>query len=243
MLMITDAELKQLCPSIRSDRAVLYAEALGGILADATLNTRLRLIHFMAQIAHESADFRALVESTNYKDAKRLDQMFSNVKGIDHARDLIARGPVAIGNCIYANRLGNGNEASGDGYRYRGRGFIMTTGRTNYADVEAYSGLPLIAHPELLGQSTFAAQAAAFFWATNAINTPADADDLRGVTRKVNGPALAGLADRQKYLDRARAIWPEGPPDVSQPMATVVSEPTPSAPLPSEPATSSSPNP
>jgi putative chitinase len=222
MLTITDAQLKQLSPSIRSDRGTLYAEALSGIMAQAGLTTRLRLIHFMAQIAHESADFRALVESTSYK---------------------------AIGNCIYANRLGNGNEASGDGYRYRGRGFIMTTGRSNYADVEAYSNLPLIAHPELLGQAAYAAQAAAFFWATNAINIPADADDIRGVTRKVNGPALAGLKDRQKYLDRARAIWPEGGSSLtSPPPAPVVSEPTASAPVPaapisSPPAPSSSPNP
>ncbi|WKL58638.1 hypothetical protein Q1W73_06535 [Asticcacaulis sp. ZE23SCel15] len=207
MVDVVQAHLIAMVPKIRPDRALSYADAINDVLADAEIDTAQRLVHFMAQIAHESAGFSALVESTNYKNAAYLDKTFSNVKGLAQAQALIAKGPVAIGNCIYANRLGNGNEASGDGYRYRGRGFMMITGKNNYREVEAYSGLPVIAHPELLGQAGPAAQAAARFWLTRNINTAADADDIAEVTRLINGPARHGLDQRQTWLNKTKAIW------------------------------------
>ena len=202
----TDA-MKRLEPAIRADRAQSYAAALAAVMDTAGLSTALRLQHFMAQIAHESAGFRALVESTAYRDPAYLDATFRNVKGLAHAKSLIAKGPQAIGNCIYANRLGNGDEASGDGYRYRGRGFIMLTGKDNYLSAQTYSHLPLLAQPDMLGDPGPAAQVTARYWMSRNINAAADSDDIRKVTELVNGPACLGLDSRKAYLDRARTIW------------------------------------
>jgi putative chitinase len=138
----------------------------------------------------------------------RLDRLFSAVRGPAEARRLIARGPQAIANVVYAGRLGNGDAASGDGWRYRGRGFLMITGRGNYRELGALTGLELEDDPAQLGRPRPAAEAAARFWAARAINAAADADDLEAVTRLVNGPALAGLADRRAWLEKARAVWP-----------------------------------
>jgi putative chitinase len=189
------------------DRAGIYAPALDAARAIAALDTPLRVRHFIAQVAHETASFGSLVESTRYTNAARLEQMFKNVTSLAQAQQLVADGAVAIGNCIYANRLGNGDAASGDGYRYRGRGFLMITGKTNYADVESYSGLPVLSQPELLGQPTTAAEAAARFWAKRNINALADADDCDAVTRVVNG-GMNGAERRREWLKLAQAVWP-----------------------------------
>src|SRR4051812_42333372 len=105
---ITPEQLKKLVPTIRADRALIYAEALDGIVKLAELTRPVRIRHFLAQVAHESGGFRALVESTSYKDPAYLDHTFKNVQGIEHAKRLIADGPQAIGNTIYAHKLGNG---------------------------------------------------------------------------------------------------------------------------------------
>ena len=129
------------------------------------------------------------------------------MRGQDDAAALIAAGPQAIGNRVYAGRMGNGNADTGDGYRYRGRGFLMITGKTRYAEVERDSGLPLVRHPELLGQAKTAAQAAAAYWLKNNINAAADRDDVGTVTMLVNGAARQGLDDRKQWLGAARRIW------------------------------------
>lgn len=206
--VITPEKLKKLTPDIRADRALIYAEALESVLGTGELSTPRRVRHFMAQIAHESAGFRALVESTNYTDPQRLDELFKNVQGVDHARRLVAQGPQAIGNTIYANKLGNGGPASGDGFRFRGRGFMMITGRANYREIGQLTGLPLEAQPELLGEAGKAAQAAALFWIRRRINLAADADDIDAVTLLVNGAAKLHLKERKDFLTKAKAIWP-----------------------------------
>lgn len=173
--------------------------------ADVYTNRRIR--HFLAQAMEETGALRGLVESTNYRDPVRLDQLFLNVQGVDHARRLIAAGPEAIGNTIYANKNGNGGVPSGDGFRYRGRGFLQVTGRANYRRIGALVGMPLEDDPDLLGQPGPAAQAAAAFWKARAINAPADADDVSAVTFLVNGPARLHLAERTAWLGKAKAIW------------------------------------
>jgi putative chitinase len=206
-LEITAESLKRLEPLIRDDRASSYAAALEAIRQTAGLTTPARVRHFMAQIAHETAGFRALVESTDYKDPAFLKASFSNVKSLGLAKKLVSKGARAIGNCIYANRLGNGDEASGDGYRYRGRGFIMVTGRNGYRDAQVYSHLPLLSEPERLADPATAAKVTARYWMSHNINAAADAGDIEKVTELVNGPALLGLDSRKAYLARAAEIW------------------------------------
>jgi putative chitinase len=206
-IQITAEQIRTLCPGVPLARASQYAAALTAALADSTLDTPLRVRHFMAQLAWESAGFRALVENLSYKNPETLDKTFKSVQGVDHAKRLIDAGPVAIGNLVYANKLGNGSVDSGDGYRYRGRGFIMTTGRCNYAGVARYTKLDFVANPDLLGLPEHAAVAARCFWEDRHINAAADADNVREVTRVVNGPALHGLDGRTEMLTKAAAIW------------------------------------
>lgn len=208
MAAVTAELLRRFAPGIPSDRAVLYAPALDEALGMAEIDRPLRIRHFMAQIAHESGGFRALVESTAYRDPVRLDKLFKNVQGVEHARRLIKQGPQAIGNTIYAHKLGNGGVASGDGYRYRGRGFMMITGRANYREMAKVTGLPLEEEPELLGDAGPAAEAAARFWAARRINRAADADDIDAVTALINGTAKLHLKERKDWLAKARPLWP-----------------------------------
>jgi putative chitinase len=207
MIEITSEQLRALAPGVPLARAAQYAAALTAAVSGSTLSTPLRLRHFMAQLAWESAGFRALVENLNYRNPDVLDKTFKSVQGLDHARRLIEAGPVAIGNLVYANKLGNGSVESGDGFRYRGRGFIMTTGRSNYASVAKYSKIDVVADPDLLGTPEQAAVAARCFWEDRHVNAAADADNVREVTRVVNGPALHGLDGRTELLTKAATIW------------------------------------
>lgn len=204
---ITPERLTQLAPKIRPELALIYAEALDKALAVAELKTALRVRHFMAQIAHESGLFRSLTESTAYKDPDRLDRLFKNVQGRAHAQRLIAQGPQAIANTIYASKLGNGGPATGDGFRFRGRGFMMITGRSNYRQLAKLTGMPLEEQPELLGDAGPAAEAAARFWEARRINLACDRNDVGAVTALVNGPARLHLAERTALLAKAATIW------------------------------------
>ena len=207
MATITPERLKLLAPNIRSELALIYAEALEDALKLGDITKPLRVRHFMAQIAHESGGFRSLTESTAYRDPHRLDVLFKNVQGTAHAERLIAEGPQAIANTIYANKLGNGGPATGDGFRFRGRGFMMITGRSNYRDLGKLTGMPLEEQPELLGDAVPAAEAAARFWEARRINLAADRNDVGAVTALVNGPAKLHLAERTALLAKAATIW------------------------------------
>jgi putative chitinase len=213
LTVITPARLRLIAPSVSPLRAEAYAPALEGVRDRADLSTPRRVCHFLAQVAHETGGFSALTEAMAYRDPVRLDRLSSQVKGPDHAAQLIACGAEAIGNCVYGGRMGNGEAASGDGYRYRGRGFLMITGRSAYARVQTETGLPVLDQPQLLGQPKAAATAAALYWASREINGAADADDVRAVTALINGPACLGLADRARWLARVKAVFLTPPAD------------------------------
>lgn len=205
---ITLERLREMVPGLPLTRASAYAQALNAVREPTGLNTPIRVRHFLAQVAHETGGFRGLVENLNYKDPQHLNAMFRNVQGLAHAERLIKEGPQAIGCCIYANKLGNGGLDSGDGYKYRGRGFLMITGKANYAEVQRYSQLPVVTDPDQLGQAEPAATAAGRFWTNRHINAAADEDDLDEITRVVNGPAKNGLESRRTWLHAAQKVWP-----------------------------------
>lgn len=204
---ITAARLMACCPLLKPEAAEIHAAALEAARAIAELNTSRRVRHFLAQCAHETGGFRRLVESLVYRDPVRLDSLFSAVRDVQHARALIAGGEQAIANCVYANRCGNGDARSFDGWTYRGRGYLQVTGRANYRKIGTEVGLPLEGQPELLGEPKSAAIAAATYWRLHGINTAADADNVRYVTQRIN-PALAGLDDRIAWNGAFRAIYP-----------------------------------
>lgn len=207
-LKITQDKILRLNKWLKPERAKEISDALESARPVASLTTPRRIRHFIAQMAHESAGFSRLIESFRYTDPERLDDLFRAVRGRDDALALIKRGPEAIANRVYANRLGNGDEKSGDGWKYRGRGFVQLTGKDNYARAARYSNMPLVEEPGLAGRPREAALIAAHYWRWNNINDEADQGDIIGVTEKINGPALAGLEDRKLWLGRAYKIWP-----------------------------------
>ena len=160
------------------------------------ITTNLRLAHFLAQCALESNNFTATVENLNYS-APRILQIFPKYfKGIDPKP--YAHNPAKLGSRVYANRMGNGDEASGDGFKFRGRGYIQLTGKNNYTSFSKFVGEDCVANPDLVA-TKYPLASAAFFFNSNNIWAICDkgADDatVTKVTRAVNG-GTHGLAER-----------------------------------------------
>ncbi len=203
--MITAETLKKFAPKIKDP--VLHASALEAARQNSSVNTPRRLCHFMGQIFVETGGFTAMEENLNYKNPERLDAIFSAVKGVEDAKALIKLGPQAIANRVYANRVGNGNEASGDGWRYRGSGYKQLTGRANYRDIGKIVKMDLESNPDMARDPLAAARIAFAFWDARQCSLLADAGDVEGITEKVNGPAKLGLAERRDATLRALGIW------------------------------------
>jgi putative chitinase len=163
---------------------------------DFGITTNLRLAHFLAQCALESNNFTAIVENLNYRAARLMEIFPRFFRGVDPAA--FANNPEKIGNRVYANRMGNGDEASGDGFKFRGRGYIQLTGRNNYTSFSTFVGEDCVANPDLVA-TKFPLASAAFYFKSNNIWAICDrgADDgtVTQVTRAVNG-GTHGLAER-----------------------------------------------
>lgn len=207
MTFITAERIRQLCPGASPTVAAQIAPALDIGLANAGITNLLRRAHFMGQMAHESGGFARLVENLNYS-APRICQIWQRL--CPRAQEL-AHNPEKLGNAAYANKIGNGNEASGDGFRFRGRGIVQLTGRGNYRAIGARVGLALEDNPELAEMPNNAALIALDFWAQGSYagrdcNTYADLDDVRSVTRAING-GETGLSDRVALTNRAKGIF------------------------------------
>jgi putative chitinase len=173
--------------------------ALARYLTAAGLITRLRLIHFLAQIAHES-NFVPREENLNYS-AERLPKVWpSRFKTVADAA-ACAHNPQGLANRVYAGRYGNGDAASGDGWRFRGRGWVQLTFRDNY---ERFG---FAANPDALLTMDGAAKSAAMYWIDKGINAHADSDDIATVTQKVNGGSN-GFADRVRIANLLKSAWP-----------------------------------
>jgi putative chitinase len=165
------------------------------------INTPLRLAHFLAQCGHESGGFRATQENLNYS-AKGLNGIFKKYFPTEAAAAAYARQPQKIASKVYANRMGNGTEASGEGYKFRGRGYIQLTGKDNYTAFGKSIGEDMTANPDKVA-STYALLSAAWFFSKNGLHKMADggATDavVTSITKRVNGGTI-GLADRIKHF-------------------------------------------
>lgn len=191
----------------QSEALKVHADALAPAMLHGGIIGRYRISHFLANVAHECAGFSRLVENMAYRDAYHLDATFSRVKGYSDALALIRAGGVAIANRVYADQYGNGNEASGDGYRYRGRGYFGHTFHDNYAALEVPTGRPLTANPAMLERPDIAAIAACAYWNMNNLSLLADRNDPTGIRRVVNGPAKLGLSDCTKTAVRLQGLF------------------------------------
>jgi putative chitinase len=203
--MISVASL--IAAGIGPTQARLFAAPLAAACARFDIVKPARVAGFVAQCNVESAGFTCLEENLRYRTPEVLDRTFRAVRGLGDAAQLIAAGPQAIANRVYADRLGNGSEASGDGWRYRGRGLKQLTGKDNYADAEEALGRPYLAQPELVAQADDACLTAAWFWHTNKCNVLADSGQWDAITRIVNGPAMLQAAVRRQYADEAVVVF------------------------------------
>jgi putative chitinase len=172
--LFTQEQLAALMPNASSENVVQYTSALQQYCTKAEINTTLRLCHLLAQLAHESAELRSSSENLNYSSAA-LRQIFSRYFPTDAVANQYQRQPERIANRVYASRMGNGTESSGDGWRYRGRGLIQLTGKANYQTCGTDLGLDLVENPEQVSDNpAIAVQTALWFWQTKDLNLLAE---------------------------------------------------------------------
>lgn len=171
------------------------------------VNTSLRLAHFLAQCGHESGGFRLTQENLNYS-AKGLMGIFKKYFPTQALADAYARKPEKIANRVYGGRMGNGLEASGEGYKFRGRGYIQLTGKQNYTAFDLAVEDDILANPDLVS-SKHALASAAWFWKKNGLNLIADtgssSEVVTKITKRVNGGTI-GLSDRIKHFQEYHAL-------------------------------------
>lgn len=168
------------------------------LLNNYKVNTPLRLSHFFAQLEHES-NLKPIEENLNYSASglrKIFGKYFTDLESIKYQRK-----PELIANKVYANRMGNGNEASGDGWKYRGRGFIQITGKNNYILLSKDTKIDFVNNPDLLLNEANSMTSALWFWNKNKLNNLADKDDVKGITKIING-GYNGLKHRIKLLNK-----------------------------------------
>ena len=173
------------------------------------ISTPLRQAHFLAQTGHESAGFLKVEEGLNYSE-NALTAMFGKRITAEQARAygrnaMHPANQKMIASIIYANRNGNGDVNSGDGYRYRGRGLIQITGKANYEALVKLLGADVVANPDVLLGYRFAAMSAAAWWKNHGLNELADSDDVTRITRVING-GTNGLDDRKSRLSKSKGI-------------------------------------
>jgi putative chitinase len=178
-----------------------------GVMEKFGVNTPLRLAHFLAQCGHESGGFRLTQENLNYS-AKGLMGIFKKYFPTQALADAYARKPEKIANKVYGNRMGNGPETSGEGFKFRGRGYIQLTGKQNYTAFDLAVEDDILANPDLVS-TKHALASAAWFWKKNGLNLIADTGSstevITKITKRVNGGTI-GLADRIKHFKEYHAL-------------------------------------
>lgn len=210
MSLITKDQLKKVCPSLKDDRSTLIANLINEICPKYGINTKDILHEFLATIAHESGEFTIKVENMNYTTPQRLVDIWpsrfslTGGNGKLKASDYV-RNAEKLANEVYANRMGNGNPASGDGFRYRGAGFSQITGFDSYSKYAKYIKKGTAEAAELVRTTDeYALDSACWLFAIEkGLLDEADKDDFLTVTRRINGGVI-GLADRVKYYERAK---------------------------------------
>jgi len=200
--MIEASVLKTL--GVSTDNIDKYLPWLNMTMLKYDINTLVRQAMFLSQIAHESGNFRHVSENLNYS-VNALRSVFGKYFPNDDLAAEYARKPEKIANRVYANRMGNAEESSGDGWKYRGRGLIQLTGKNNYTTFSLSADNNALLEPELVSEPELAVQSAGWFWSTNNLNRLADTGDVRVVTKRING-GYNGLTDRSAKFGKLMII-------------------------------------
>jgi putative chitinase len=181
-----------------------WADALNNAFQLFSITTPRQQAAFIGQCGHECGNFRILEENLNYR-AATLMKLWPKRFPTQEIANAYAGNPKKIANMVYASRMGNRDEASGDGYRFRGRGCIQLTGHANYYHAGQALGVDFVMNPDLVATPKYAALTAAWFWATHGCNPLAETANWVGLTKKINGGTI-GLDDRVKHTDMALAV-------------------------------------
>ncbi len=196
-----DADQLVAC-GIDRDVAKQFELPLDAAMTAFAINTPKRAAAFLAQAAHESNEFTRLQENLSYSTPERLMEVFKGrFTGLADAAQYL-RQPEKLANRVYANRLGNGDTSSGDGWRFRGRGLFQLTGRANYMAAGDGLGTDYKANPDLVAEPPDAAFTAAWYWAVGNLNAMADVGQIDVITRRINGPAMLGADERRALYQR-----------------------------------------
>lgn len=198
----TPEQLAQIIPN--NPYIAEWYDAVSRILPDYEINTVPRVAAFLAQCAHESANFTALKENLNYT-AASLSRVWPS-RFPPAIAEQYAHNQEMIANRAYCDRMGNGPEESGDGWRYAGKGLIQLTGKDNYTRFAESIETPVEQLPEYLGTFEGAVQSACWFWETNGLNQFADAGDILTLTKRINGGTL-GLEERTQHYQHAIQVF------------------------------------
>lgn len=202
--MITDAQLRQIMPNLKPVAFAVYLPHLQRAMTEFQINTPLRTAAFVAQLAHESQELGRFEENLNYS-WQGLRSVFSKYFLTDAEAKAYERQPERIANRVYANRLGNGSESSGDGWKFRGRGPLQITGRSNYKSCGTSLGIDLVSNPARVAAPEIGFRIAGLFWRKNGLNELADQQKFEEITKRING-GLKGIAERRAYYERAKEI-------------------------------------
>lgn len=204
--MITVATL--IAAGIGPTQARQFAEPLAAACRRFDITTPPRVAGFIAQCRVESSGFTQLEEGLSYRSPERIWDVFRRLRprGMSGLA-LLVRNPQGLANAAYAGVNGNGDEASGDGWRYRGRGLKQLTGRANYADAAEALGRPYLERPDLVAQPEDACLTAAWYWHTAKCNILADSAQWDAITRAVNGPGMLQADARRQFAEEAIGVF------------------------------------
>jgi putative chitinase len=181
-----------------------WVDALNATFNRFGINTPKQQAAFIGQCGHECGNFRILEENLNYKAATLMKLWAKRFPSLEIASQY-AGNPKKIANMVYASRMGNRDEQSGDGYRFRGRGCIQLTGSANYFHAGQALGIDFMSDPDQVATPKFAALTAGWFWSTHGCNDLAEAGNWMGLTKKINGGTI-GLDDRIAHTNQALAV-------------------------------------
>ena len=205
-MVLTRSQLLRAVPELNKAGIDSYVASFNQFAIPYGIDSPLRVIHYLSQTLFESQYLKRTEENLNYS-AEGLLKTFPRYFNAETAKEY-ARKPEMIANRVYANRMCNGNEASGDGWKYKGRAYIMITGKENYSKFNRSDVCTedVIAHPEKVAKFPLAQVASMWYWETHKINELADRDDCEAITRAING-GVNGLAERKFLVRRFKREW------------------------------------
>lgn len=219
--MITVEQIKQLYPRAKPANVAAFASAGPALLDEFGISDlKIRLQFFLAQLGHESGGLTIAEENLSYS-AERMMVIWPTRFPTLASASPFARNPEKLANHVYSSRMGNGPAPSGDGWRYRGRGYIQITGKEGYREVGLRCGLDLMAKPDRAFAAADALHVACAFWKWKRLNAVCDTGDFKAVTKRINGGTI-GLTDRIAWLDKVRRVLASPPTGSTQPASHIV---------------------